>query len=783
MRTMVGLLACLVLLALSFGPGSMILAQRGPGGGPGGGGGKIPGGGGKGGPLPGQPGAGGKGNWGKNAAKAVLPQLEIEDVKAEGSYEVAEIFAPGTEQPRIGVTDEYCYRLAGYQPETHALKFAFCDFKTQQPRTVLVKLPKECPPFEETPRMAFDSGAWCVVSWQALTLFVEPKTGKCKLAAGLDKSVPVASAKPKESKGPGREWGKEKGGEKAQTNSASYTVHGSSGGKYALSVLTKYDAATKNYTSADATLHSAEGKSVSLKWSHSQFGTPPQDRDAVFAVTDKEVILLVTKPRTPGNNSGPCDIGCLVFDLAKGDLKDAQISSDEWASTYVKRFGLSSCGNFVLTHPMDTLDRAIVKRGTWERVYKTQYHDSLVGFAPEGNIGVFLENKTPQRASLKAYELSTWKELWVTTVSHDEAMGEGNNEPFYSVGPGARTVASRIGIIAGKTADQAEMIYKSSAIEFVPLAMAYDSAGKRVAVLTLDRIIILDAKTREETASIKLDKAMTKGVLGEFIAFNDKGDKLMACVRNQGAWLVDIATGKVAASLPAIKGTWCRPMPDFSAVVYSQPKEEGGNVMAQPFAGGEPKQVFRCSYKDALAVCLWIGEKSDEFLVTERLVGEGSLQLVDDKGKAIVTYDVKDVDPMYVGDTCVTAFVTKRREVLLVNEVNKWEYTGVNCTFVSPAPGECILENFSFVFKTENLPGSSTYGTTAAAPFFGVQHWGDESNCAFACPAGVLNVNMQKKSIKLYAWSRQPKGLAAINPKQKEFFVAGSAGLTTFKFK
>lgn len=775
MRVFLAYLGCVLLLTLCLGPGTSLLAQRGPGGG----GGKFPGGG-KGGPLPGQ--GGGKGNWGKNAPKAMLPQLEIEDVKAEGSYEVAEIFASGTDQPRIGLTDEYCYRLAGYQVDGHALKFALYDFKTKQLRAVNVKLPKECPAFEETPRMAYDSGAWCVVSLQALTLFVDPRTGKCKLAAGFDKDVPVKAPKPREEKGPpGRDREREK--EKAQANTANYVVHGSAGGRHALSVLTRYDSSGKTCISSDAVLHSAEGKSVTLKWSHAQFGTPPKDRDGVFAVTDKEVVILTTRPRTPGNFAGPCEMACLVFDLAKGDLKDAQVSPDDWAGNNANRFTLSADGGFVVAHPIDSIDRSLIKRGTWEKVYKTQYNDACVGFAPDSNIGVFLENKTPQRAALKAYELPTMKELWATTVTHDEAMGEGANEPFYAVGPGARAVACKAGIIAGKTGEMPEMLYKASAIEFVPVAMAYDSAGKRVAVLTLDRIIVLDAKTREELHSIALERSMQKGALGEFVAFNEKGDRIMACVRNQGVWLLDLASGKVLNTLPAIKGAWCRPMPDFSAVVYSQPKEEGGNVMAQPLAGGEPRQVFRCGYKDAQAVCLWISEKSNEFLVTERQVGEGSLQLVDDKGKTTVAYDVKDVDPMYVGDTCVTAFVNKRKEAVLINEVNKWEYTGVNCTVVSPAPGDCILENFSVVFKTEDLPGSSTYGTTAAAPFFGVQHWGDEASCAFACPAGVLSVGVQKKSIKLYAWSRQPKGLAAINPKQKEFFVAGNAGLTTFKFK
>jgi len=37
--------------------------------------------------------------------------------------------------------------------------------------------------------------------------------------------------------------------------------------------------------------------------------------------------------------------------------------------------------------------------------------------------------------------------------------------------------------------------------------------------------------------------------------------------------------------------------------------------------------------------------------------------------------------------------------------------------------------------------------------------------------------------IPFYAGGREPQGLAAINPRGKEFFVAGSAGLTTYKIK
>ncbi|MCA8946577.1 MAG: hypothetical protein KDB29_10155, partial [Planctomycetes bacterium] len=84
---------------------------------------------------------------------------------------------------------------------------------------------------------------------------------------------------------------------------------------------------------------------------------------------------------------------------------------------------------------------------------------------------------------------------------------------------------------------------------------------------------------------------------------------------------------------------------------------------------------------------------------------------------------------------------------------------------------------------TEELPGRSTYGQTAASPFFGGLYAGDERNCKFACPAGVLDVDVGKNAITLYAWSRSPSGLAAVNPKGKEFFVAGGAGLKIYKVK
>jgi hypothetical protein len=102
---------------------------------------------------------------------------------------------------------------------------------------------------------------------------------------------------------------------------------------------------------------------------------------------------------------------------------------------------------------------------------------------------------------------------------------------------------------------------------------------------------------------------------------------------------------------------------------------------------------------------------------------------------------------------------------------------------VSSDPGDAISRNFSAVFKTEDLSGMSTYGKSAAAPYFAAPYWGDETNAAFACPAGVLSVSIAKNSMKLHAWSRKPTGLPAVSPRQKEFFVAGNEGLTSFKFK
>ncbi|MCC6465813.1 MAG: hypothetical protein IT463_10775 [Planctomycetes bacterium] len=718
----------------------------------------------------------GKGAWGKGAGKMKLPPLEVEDVKAEGSWETASLLPNASDQPRLAVTDEFAARLVDYSATSHALKFVVHEFGPNQTRTVMAALPKDCPGFEGAPRMAADGGAWAAVSQGSGVVFVELKTGKVKVAAQPDGAGAKAPTPPK-----GKDKGK--GGKEAPAAGPRAKVYGGAGGKFALAVASNYDSKAKDYTSNDAVLHSAEGKSVTLKWSHSAFGVPPAGRDAVFAVAGNEVVVLVVKPVSAGDFGSAHELRCLVFDAAKGDLKDVQSNPEKWSGRTASRFSIAPDGQYLVAQPEDGLHGYVVKRGTWERGYKTDYFDPLVGFAPEGSIGIFLANKTPERAALLAVELATGKELWATTVTHAEATGEGDAEPFTAVGPGARTVAAKFGIIKGQSSELPQFLFAEKAAEFEPLCLSYDPDGKLVAVLARDRVIVLEAKSREELHSVSFETPMPKGALGEFVAFSPKSDRVLACVRNQGAWMVDLATNRITQTLKPLPGTWARPLPDLSGIVYSQAKEAGGNVMLQPLDGGDAKRIYRCGFKDSMAVCYWVSEKGDQFLVAEREVGEGHLLLVDDKEKVLVEYDVKDVDPMYVGDTTVQAFVTKSRKAVLINEINKWEYTGINCTVVSPDPGECIEENFSSVFKSSDLPGSSTYGTTAAAPFFGGLYSGNEAGCSFACPAGLLVADIAKGSFKLYAWSRAPKGFAALSPKGKEFFVAGAAGLTTYKVK
>ena len=736
-----------------------IHAQR--GGGKGKGGGKAPG--------------GQNNKWGKNAGKQTFPPLKIEDVKAEGAFEVVNLLPTAKEQPHIGVTADKAYRLVGYFPETRSLKFAIVDLIAGTVSANDVKLPTDGPNLPEDPRMASDCGEYAVISDQAATLFVDPFKGKVKVAAVYDSAVAKEAAPPPKK---GRDRGK--GG---ALPSEDYRVHGGPGGKHALSVLVKYDKDSKTYTGNGATLHFADEKSISLAWDHGQYGVPPKDRDAVCAVTDDEIVVLVVKPRSAGAFNAAHDLSCLVFDR-KGGFKAAETSPKPWSGNNANRFCISPDGGYVVGQTEDTLFSFVHKRGSWEPGYKCDYFDACCGFAPEGGVGVFLENKTPQRAAVKGIKLATGETLWETSVTHDEATGDRDEEPFTSVGPNATVVAAKWGIFQGATSEEPTWLYKAAAVDFEPLCMSYDDKGKMVAVLALDRIFVLDAKSREEIHNIPFENALAAGTLGEFVAFDSKGKKVMACARNKGVWLIDLASNTIEKTLPAVPGTWARVMPDFSGVVYSQNKADGGNVMLQKIEGGEPERIYRCEYKDAQAVCYWINDKGDEFLVAEREVGEGRLFLVNDEGEVEVAYNVADVDPMYVGDTAVTGFVTKRKQAVLISEINKWSYTGINCTVVSPsADGDPIETTFSYVFKSEELPGRSTYGQTAASPFFGGLYAGDERNCKFACPAGALDVNIGKSEITLHAWSRAPSGLAAINPKGKEFFVAGSTGLTTYKIK
>ncbi|MBZ0135056.1 MAG: hypothetical protein K8I27_01630 [Planctomycetes bacterium] len=723
---------------------------------------------------------GGNGNskWGKNAGKQSFPSLKIEDVKPDGAFEVVNLLPTAKEQPRIGVTEDKAYRLVSYEPSTRVLKFAVVDLITGLVKANDVKLPTDAPDLPDNPRMSFDGGANAVVSDQAATLFVDPFKGKVKVAAGYDSAVARASAKPATEK---KDWrNREKSGALA---AEAYRVHGGPAGRYALSVLVKYDKDAKKYTGSGATLHFADEKSVNLSWDHAQYGVPPRDRDAVCAVTDNEIIVLVVRPRTPGGFNAAHELTCLVFDR-KGNLKEAQTSPKSWSGNNANRFCIEPAGVFFVAHSEDTLYSHIHTRGTWEVGYKCDYFDACYGFAPEGGIGVFAENKSPQRAAVKGIKLATGEALWETSITHAEATGDGDDEPFTSVAPGASVIAAQWGIFQGVTSDTPTWLYKAQAVDFEPICMSYDNDGKMVAVLALDRVFVLDAKSREEIHSIPFEAALPANTLGEFVAFDSKGKKLMACARGKGVWLIDLATNTIEKSLPAIDGTWARPMPDFSGVVFSQGKDKGGNVMLQKLEGGEPERIYRCEYKDAMAVCYWINDKGDEFLIAEREIGEGRLFLVNAKGDVEIAYNVAEADPMYVGDTAVTGFVTKRKQAVLISEINKWSYTGINCTVIGPgSEGEAIETSFSAVFKSEELPGRSTYGATAASPFFGGLFAGDERNCKFACPAGALDVDIGKGTITLYAWSREPRGLAAISPKGKEFFVAGSAGLTTYKMK
>lgn len=744
--------ACMLLSIIAAGSHNLAQQGKGKGRGPG--------------PQPWR--KGGKGD-------ARLPQLQIEDLKPEGVYEVVNLLPRPGDQPRIGLTDKIAYRLTSYEPEAHTLKFAIVDLNTGILNSKEIRLPSDCPKFQGMPRMATDGGSHAVISQQAATVFVDVEGGRVRVAAGFDSKIALPSAAVPRRERP-REW--ERHREPLPTSG--YRVHGGAGGAYALSVLLDWDNSAKRYRGKGAVLHSASGSTISVGWTHDRHGIPPRDRDAVFAVTKDEIIVLTTSPKT---EDGAHELHCLVFD-SKGALKEVQTAEGEWHGSNAARYAISPCGGYVLAQPArEGFASHVMVRGTWERKYRTDYNDACVGFAPEGGIGVFIENLTPQRAALKAIKLDSGETLWATSLPHAEVEGLGEARPFSAVSAGAAAVATRHGIIAGKDSENAEYVYTAKVADFEPLSMSYDSAGKLVAVLALDRVFVLDARSREEIHSVALESPLPAGTLGEFITFDSRSRKLLACARDRGAWLIDFAEGVIEKTLPPVPGTWARALPDLSGVVYSLPAAEGGNVMVRKLDADEPERLYRCEYRDAQAVCLWIGERGNEFLVAERNVGEGRLFLVNDKGEKLLTYNVSDVDTTYVGDNAVAAFVTRRKQAVLINEVSRWGYTGINCTVISSGAGEPVESMFTAVFRTEDLPGRSTYGSTAASPFFGGLHFGDERLARFACPAGALEADIAKGTFKLYAWSRAPQGLAAVNPKAREFFVAGATGLTTYRMR
>jgi hypothetical protein len=81
------------------------------------------------------------------------------------------------------------------------------------------------------------------------------------------------------------------------------------------------------------------------------------------------------------------------------------------------------------------------------------------------------------------------------------------------------------------------------------------------------------------------------------------------------------------------------------------------------------------------------------------------------------------------------------------------------------------------------LCGRSTYGATGASPYFAGTWVGDDKSAYLACPAGVLTVDIGKASFTLNCWNRKPVGVVAVNPRSKEFFVAGSTGMSVYKLK
>ncbi|MHC4842101.1 MAG: hypothetical protein ACYTDT_14295 [Planctomycetota bacterium] len=743
MRKLLSLAAIIAAVGLFVVPYADTEAQRRPGGGKGGkGGGK----GGNNGPKWPKPGQGGglpggipdnPEDWGKLLKR--LPSLKIEDVKPDGVLEVYSLLPTSGSQPRLGVSTEIAYRMVDYSVIDKSLKFVVLDLKKGEIETKTIKLPKGAPEFKEMPLMSYDGGKHAVVSHQAAVMFVDVKSGKVRVSTGFDESMATEEAPAPRKKG-------KKG--------------------------------KKTYTGNGAIVHSADGKKINLSWDHGMYGLPPADRDAVFAVTEDEVVVLTVKPQDGASSSGAHDLSCIVFDHS-GIAKEVQKSPEPFAGSTAKRFGLSPDGQYIVAHMEKSMHQNILRRGSWDEGYKTSYHDPLVGFIPDQQVAVFLENDTPEMASLKAINLASGEVVWKNSLPHEDVRGDGEMEPFTAISAGGQFIAAQWGIFKGQAGTELDFVYKEKAADFVPLSIAYDQKGKSVGVLTCDRIVVFDAKSHKELNSIALPKQLPERSLGEFISFDKKGTQLMACARNLGAWLIDLKENKIIKELKDIDGTWVRALPDFSGVVYSQSAANGGNVMLHKF-DKDSEQFYDRQVDGAQAVCLWIGEKSKKYLVAERGAETPKVSLISEKGKAIQEYEVGGAMSMLVGDKAVTGFVTKKNEAVLINEVSVDRYTGVNCTILNDSG---IKQTFSATFKTEELPGSSTYGDTAASPFFGIRHGGSEKSAYFACPAGVLHVDVSKSGFTLHAWSRSPKGLAAVSPKGKEFFVAGAKGLTTYKIK
>jgi hypothetical protein len=137
-----------------------------------------------------------------------------------------------------------------------------------------------------------------------------------------------------------------------------------------------------------------------------------------------------------------------------------------------------------------------------------------------------------------------------------------------------------------------------------------------------------------------------------------------------------------------------------------------------------------------------------------------------------------------VGDNAVTAYVAKNKTCVLINDVSEGA-TLLNCTVIAPTKDDPdpITASFQVTVKTDELSGRSTYGATGASPYFAGMWVGDDKAAYLACPAGVLTVDTGKQAFSLTAWNRKPAGVVAVNPRSKEFFVAGSTGMSVYKLK